>query len=130
MNRNLVLATFGALLTVCLAQRTHVSEVHAASAQVQKKVRLTNNTTDTEVRMRCVGFKRDVHFTLTVPRNQQKIETGVFVGDRGVIVYETLNEKVIATGQFELTAAGMNVDVEVKGDMTNGYTLAATYQNF
>lgn len=107
-------------LSVCVPQQ----KLFAAAALATKKVRITNNTTDTGIRARVVHFKPNIQFIRDVPKNQQKLITGVDTGSRGVIIWETLNEKVIATGFFELKASGLNIDVIVTGNKTAGYKIS------
>lgn len=97
--------------------------VRAGGAAVTKKVRISNDTDDTGIRVRCVHFKHEYHFTRDVARGKQVLIEGVDVGDRGLVVYEDLNEEVIATGHFKIEAAGKNIEVKVIGKMGN-YTLS------
>jgi hypothetical protein len=95
----------------------------AATMLITKKVRITNNTADTGIRAMVVHFNPRIRFWRDVPRNQQKLVSGVDIGHRGVIVWEDLNEEIIATGKFELTSGGKNVDVIVSGDQEAGYQI-------
>jgi hypothetical protein len=94
-----------------------------AVAQNVKKVRVSNNTSDTGIRVRCVGFGEGVSFTLDVAKGAQVIQDNVFVGDRGVVVYEDFNKKIIVTGKFTLESTGQNIDISVTGNKTSGYTV-------
>lgn len=98
--------------------------VSAAATAANKKVRIVNKTDDTGIRIRCVHFKHDLQFTRDVQKGQLQLVQGVDPGDRGIIIYEDLNETVIATGHFTLEASGKNVEVTVFGDKTAGYKLS------
>jgi hypothetical protein len=81
-----------------------------------KKIRVTNHTTDTGIRARIIHFQAQVQLTLDVPQGAQSpIQPNVATGDRGVIIYEDLNEEVIATSHFVLDQNGLNVDLIITG---------------
>src|SRR5262245_50121790 len=97
--------------------------VKASASSVKKKVRITNDTTDADIRVWCMrcppkpsGKGKDItdyYFVTEVPQGGSPVtQSDVDTGSRGVIVFETLNETVIAKHDFELDPAGKNVDLK------------------
>jgi hypothetical protein len=91
-----------------------------------KTVRVRNDTTDANIRVRCVGFGPDVAFTSDVTKGQFKDETGILVGSRGVVVYNAENQKVLAIKGIELYAEGPVPQMIVSGNVSAGYNIAMT----
>jgi hypothetical protein len=89
----------------------------------QKKVRI-RNLSDVDIRAFCLSFNPGVSFVMNIAQGAPaQTNTNVDPGHRAVVVYETFNEGVIATGDFVLEAAGKNVEVTVSGN-TGSYTLS------
>jgi hypothetical protein len=86
------------------------------------RVRFTNSTEDTGVRIWFVAFDRAS--ALDLEKGEQEINDRVLSGERFFVVYEPLSEKIIATGKYTLKEKNeKNLDVLVKGNKKKGYTL-------
>jgi hypothetical protein len=85
------------------------------------RLRLTNATEDTAVRIWGVAFDRAGR--ADIAKGKQEIYEGVLTGDRAFVVYEPLNDTIIAFDKYTLREEEKNLDLVVRGNKKNGYTL-------
>jgi hypothetical protein len=94
---------------------------------MEKRVRVQNLTSDgTSIRVFIIHLHPGIRAIFDVQQGQYTQNNHMTPGDRGVIVYDDFQEKVIATGSFVLGA--QNVRVIVAGDAIAGYTLSYEVQ--
>lgn len=99
--RHLATGSLIVMATLVLWQ-VNQATIRAGALAATKKVRISN-ATDADIRVWCVRFAKtgDNHFIADVKEGASPVTVqGVDTGDRGVVVYEMLNETVIVTGQF------------------------------
>ncbi|OAI52401.1 hypothetical protein AYO47_06190 [Planctomyces sp. SCGC AG-212-M04] len=89
-----------------------------------KTVRVKNDTADANIRVRCIGYGSEVAFTTDVTKGQFKDESGILIGSRGVVVYNSENQKILVTKGIELYADEFVAQMVVAGNANSGYTVA------
>lgn len=86
------------------------------------RVRFTNATDDTGVKIWFIAYDRASSVELS--KGKQEINEKVLSGERAFVVYEPLNETIVATGKHTLREnSDKNLDVVVKGSKKKGYTI-------
>lgn len=113
------------LILSAVAICTCASTDAAAKGSGFKAVRVANENTDTAIRVRCVGFDHDTAFTVTLETRSEHVFHRIACGDRGVVVYDSFSEKIIAVGTFVIDPKGRDVLLRINGNAKTGYAIFA-----